>query len=249
MNFTPLNYFIKKLGPILIVVKYVLIYTVCTFILMPSTHYRIGNVFFGEVPSLYNVDLSQYFFIYSAYPPLGQAPEFAHYQLSRTYFIQGNLDAALDEAIAEISLYPDNIRTYYILGLTYGYLNRESEAIESFSKFIKHNPYSWAARNDMAWLQFRIGDIEGALATLEPVSTVNNPWVQNTYGTILLNLGRHEEARVAFEIAKEGVSEMTEEQWGASYPGNDPRVYSAGLRAMKTSINSNLNLLNSKGIK
>jgi len=206
-------------------------------------YYNIGNVFFGGSPSLYNVRLAQYFFNAAAYPLLGEAPVFAHYQLSRTYFIQGELELSLQEAQNELRQHPENKRTYYILGLTYGYLNREVEAIEAFSEFIKAYPESWAARNDMAWLQFRIGDLEGALTTLEPVSTVQNPWVQNTYGTLLLNSGKKVEAKEVFLLAEELVLNMNEETWGKAYPGNDPRVYSVGLEAMKLSIAKNLELI------
>lgn len=215
------------------------------FFLRPTVQYRVGNIFFGEFPALYNVRLAQYFFTYAAYPVFGESSIFAHHQLSRTYFIQGKLEISAHEALMEIELFPENKRTYYILGLTYGYLNREEEAIEAFSEFIKEYPESWAARNDKAWLQFRIADVEGALATLEPVSTLQNPWVQNTYGTILLNLNQNIEARKAFLIADKIVSSMSEEEWGKAYPGNDPRVYKIGLSAMKNSIKENLQLLDS----
>jgi tetratricopeptide (TPR) repeat protein len=205
---------------------------------------KAGDAFFGEVPSLYNVTLAEFFFTNAAYPLLGSPAPYAHYQLSRTYFIQGKLNAALDEAEKELSFYPEHERTYYILGLTLGYLNREEEAIDAFQKFIEFDPSSWAARNDTAWLQFRIGDIDGALATIEPaVANAGNPWIQNTYGTLLLNKGRYAEARQALLYAQKEVNQMTEASWGAAYPGNDPRIYRIGLEAMKSSIAENLKLL------
>lgn len=211
----------------------------------PIVSYSIGNIFFGEVPSLYNVNLAQKFYKNAAYPIWGSTPEFAHYQLSRTYFITGFFKRSIEEAQKELLLYPDNARTYYIIGLTYGYMGKEEDAIEAFSKFIEEYPMSWAARNDKAWLQFRIGDIEGALTTIAPVSENLNPWVQNTYGVILLNLGREEEARQAFINAGNNVELMSVGDWGAAYPGNDPRIYQSGLDAMKNSANSNLQLLDS----
>jgi hypothetical protein len=36
---------------------------------------------------------------------------------------------------------------------------------------------------------------------------------------------------------------MTEKDWGHAYPGNDPRIYSTGLNAMKTSIAQNFDLI------
>jgi hypothetical protein len=70
-----------------------------------------------------------------------------------------------------------------------------------------------------------------------------NPWVQNTYGTLLLNLERKEEAKQAFLKAKELVEAMSPESWGIAYPGNDPRIYETGLSAMKSSIAANLAIL------
>ncbi|MBP9866972.1 MAG: hypothetical protein KBC41_02740, partial [Candidatus Pacebacteria bacterium] len=117
--------------------------------------YRIGNIFFGDVPKLYNVTLANFFFVNASYPAIGKPVMYAHYQLSRTHFIAGDLKNALEEAEIELEIYPENTRTYYILGLTYGYLNLEEEAIDAFSKFIETHPYTWAGRNDKAWLQFR----------------------------------------------------------------------------------------------
>ena len=125
-------------------------------------------------------------------------------------------------------------------------MNREIEAIDAFTKYIEYNPSSWAARNDKAWLQFRIGDIDGALATIEPVtkSFKYTPWVQNTYCALLIAKKRYEEALEPCTNAKEAVNKMSESDWGHAYPGNDPRIYSSGLKAMGTSINQNLELIN-----
>lgn len=211
--------------------------------IQPKLHYELGNLFFGKSPKLYNLDLAQFFYMRATNPIIGEVPQFAYYQLSRTYFISGFFRKSIEAAEREIALYPDNARTYYILGLTYGYMNREEEAIEAFSKFIEVYPESWAARNDKAWLQFRIGDLEGALATIEPVAENLNPWIQNTYGTILLNLGRTAEAEQAFLQAGANAGLLTPEVWGQAYPGNDPRVYETGLNAMKKSIESNQALI------
>lgn len=214
------------------------------FSCVSGINYKLGDLFFGKVPSLYNVQLAQFFYARAADPKIGMSYPFAYHQLSRTYFIQGNLPDALDLAYKELEMYPEHEATYYIIGLTLGFLNREEEAIDAFSKFIAFKPESWAARNDKAWLQFRIGDFEGALLTIEPMaSNTSNPWVQNTYGTLLMNHKEYQRAEVAFMNARERVSVMTEDEWGRAYPGNDPRVYSVGLQAMKTSIDNNLVLL------
>ncbi len=216
----------------------------CLVILIPSVHRKVGDIFFGSVPVLYNVTFAQFFYTYATNPLIGTSAPYAHHQLSRTYFIQGKFTPALEQAQKELEEYPNHWNTYYIIGLTLGYMDREEEAVEAFGKFIEHKPESWAARNDRAWLQFRIGDIDGALATLEPVVTLTtNPWIQNTYGTILLNKKRYTEAKQAFEYARISADLLTEDLWGNAYPGNDPRVYSVGLEAMRTSIKENLRLI------
>lgn len=232
------NLFLKAFGAFLFV-----------FFLFPflfsKGYFSVGNIFFGQVPTLYNVNLAQYFFTYASYPLFGDPAPYAHYQLSRTYFIQGEFDDAIHEAQVELEFYPEHQRTHYILGLTYGYMNEEEKAIEEFSKFIEVYPSTWAGRNDKAWLQFRIGDIDGAYETIKPVIwDINNPWVQNMYGVVLMNKGNRNEALQAFKYAQAATDAMSEESWGKAYPGNDPRIYETGLNAMKQSIEANLRLLN-----
>ena len=96
---------------------------------LPTTQYKLGNLFFGDVPAIYNTKLAQYFFLTATHPVFGTAPEFSYYQLSRTYFIQGRFYESVHAANREIELYPNNKRTYYNLGLTYGYMSREEEAM------------------------------------------------------------------------------------------------------------------------
>lgn len=213
-------------------------------------NFILGNLLFGTVPSLYNLTLGQYFFQLASYPHIGKPTEYSHYQLSRTYFIEGKLDQAEFEAKEELALYPENKRTFYILGLTYGYMHREEDAIKSFGKFIEWKPDTWAARNDKAWLEFRIGRIDEALTTIQPVTwQKDNPWVQNTYGVLLMNKGLYNEAEQALQNAKKATEIMVASSWGQAYPGNDPEVYNVGLSSMKNSIQSNLTLVERKRSK
>lgn len=236
-----LSSFLLLLPPLTLVVIFIIV----TVQSKPSLY--IGNKFFGEAPFLYNVKTAQFFFTRSAYPLFKEPTVSAHYQLSRTFFIQGKYELAISEAEMELLLFPENKRTYYILGLTYGYMNEEQKAIENFQKFIDWKPDTWAARNDKAWLEFRIGKIDDALKTIEPVAQLtDNAWVQNTYGVLLMNKKKYKEANVAFDNAKVAANNMTETEWGNTYPGNDPRVYATGLKGMRISIENNLELLATK---
>jgi predicted Zn-dependent protease len=124
-------------------------------------------------------------------------------------------------------------------------MNQEKNAIEAFSRYIDTHPNTWAGRNDKAWLQFRIGDIDGAIQTLEPVvkNDPNNIWVQNTYCALMINKRDFVNAKKACDNAKRIADVMTEEMWGTAYPGNDPRVYGDGLQAIKKSLQENIKLI------
>lgn len=223
----------------------IIIFALFTLTSLSSINYKIATLFFGRVPKLYNVSVSQYFFKRASTPLIGKVAPYSYYQLSRTYFIQGNLGQAIVEADNELKLYPENCRTYYIRGLTYGYLENLDAAISDFETFnttcVKN---SWAGHNDLAWFYFRKGDMKKVIETVEKVIDryPTNPWLQNTYGTALLNVGRYKEAKEAFSKARDTASFMTEESWGRAYPGNNPLIYSKGLAGMRLTIDTNIKL-------
>lgn len=223
----------------------------CFFILsfIRKSNLEKGNVFFGGHPSLYNIKLAQFFYENQVKKDIQKSKaseQYVNYQLGRVHFIKGDSYKALEYLRAEESLHPENKRVHYMKGLTYGYLNLEELAIEEFAKFIEWKPESWAARNDKAWLEFRLGKIDDALQTIEPVAHLtDNAWVQNTYGTLLMNKKKYSEALRAYTYAKTAADKMTPKEWGAVYPGNDPRVYEVGLSATRKSIESNLQLIES----
>ena len=220
-------------------------------ICIPTLSFRTANIFFGQVRILYNLNLSQFFYKRASYPLFSlKPPHYAHYQLSRTYFIQGELWKALDEAKEELITYPEDTTTYYIIGLTYGYLGLNHEAIEAFSVYIDTHPETWAGRNDKAWLQFKIGDIDGAIQTIKPIAENfrYTPWVQNTYCALLVTKKDITEAEKVCTQAKKIIDNMTDKDWGHAYPGNDPDVYHQGLLAMRKSIEENITLLEKESV-
>lgn len=213
-------------------------------------YFTIGNTLFGGkigFLTIYRPTEAEYFFIKSM--ESGQRPlMWTNYQLSRLSFIRGELSRAILYANKELELYPSNCRTYYVRGLVYGYLEKLDQAISDFETFNTSCVLdSWAGHNDLAWFYFRKGDLLKALSAVESViyrdTNSLNPWLQNTYGTILLNLGREDEARDALLKALYLAENLSEEDWGRAYPGNDPRIYKEGLDSMKTIIRKNISLL------
>jgi hypothetical protein len=68
----------------------------------------------------------------------------------------------------------------------------------------------------------------------------DNAWLRNMYGLALLNTDRKEEALVQFTRTRELAALLTEEEWGRSYPGNDPAVWGNGLSEFREIIEKNI---------
>ncbi len=221
-----------------------------SFYFRQNIYFYTGNQFFGGKIgyasyhiSLYNIEVSEYFLLKAN--DFDKKIIWNNYQLSRIYFIKGDLYKAVQYSNRELEYFPDNCRTHYIRGLAYGYKNDLDNAISDFEKFNTCFPLSWAGHNDLAWFWFRKGDMQKVVDVVEGVITSydDNPWIQNTYGTALMNLGRGSEALLAFEKAKVASESMTETDWGKAYPGNDPSIYGKGLKAMRETIDKNIQLL------
>ncbi len=243
------KYFNTKLINILLIL-------ITTFLLITLFIYRqnvlfwAGNKFFGGKvfkTTLYDIDTAQVFFEL-ADDSKDKNIMWLDYQLSRIHFIRGDLTTAISYADKELVNHPNNCRTNYIRGLAYAYQDSDAsldKAIENFERFNTCFPGTWAGHNDLAWFWFRKGNMEKVIGVVEEVSDKypSNPWIQNTYGTALMNVGRLTEAKKAFEAAKSAADNMTEETWGAAYPGNNPKIYKKGLEEMRKSINNNLDTI------
>ena len=246
------KYFNTKLINILLILIAAFLLTTL-FIYRQNILFYFGNKFFGEKvfkTTLYDIDTAQTFFEL-ADESKGENIMWLDYQLSRIHFIRGNLTTAIDYADKELAGNPDNCRTHYIRGLAFAYKDTDKDldnAISDFERFNTCFPGTWAGHNDLAWFWFRKGNMEKVIEVAEEVTNKypSNPWIQNTYGTALMNVGRYTEAKIALEAAKSYADNMTEAAWGIAYPGNDPSIYKKGLIAMQLSINENLNILNKK---
>ncbi len=210
----------------------------------------VGEKTFGGTPPVfYNISIAEKAYTRASELKINDKPTpWAHYQLGRIAFIKGDLPLALTYFKKELEYYPNHTKVYYMEGLTFGYMGREREGIKAFTWYTQNTNDSWASFNDLAWLQFRVGDIEEALETIEPIAKNQpyNPWVANTYAVLLMNTGRHQEAKASLQRGLITLDTMTEEDWGIAYPGNDPRIYNKGLTSMRESFESNQQLVDEK---
>jgi tetratricopeptide (TPR) repeat protein len=211
----------------------------------PGLYFSLGNYYFGE-GDVYDLRKAHKHFkktleINEQYP-------WANYQLSRVYFIQGDQVNALTYINKELLYHPENKRSYYIRGLIYGYTGKLSDAVSDFKTFLEWKPTSWAGHNDLAWIYFQQGDFDNALDTA--VSGLKhapgNPWLLNSVGVSLKNLGDEESALAAFQKAKLSMETVTPEHWGKAYPGNDPDFYERGRGNMRQTIENNIHLITNK---
>jgi tetratricopeptide (TPR) repeat protein len=211
----------------------------------PDVFFAIGENSFGQGGTY---DIMRAETAYSKAVELRPNFPEAHYQLGRVYFIQGRFHPALIEMTIVLRLDPEFKKAYYMYGLISGYQKNYDEAIYGFSEFIRRDDFNWAGYNDLAWIYFQKGDYEKTRDTAKEglKRAEMNPWLQNVYGTALMNLGEKESAQKAFRKALRETESMTPAQWGGAYPGNDPRSYVQGLEQMKAAIRHNLELLENR---
>lgn len=243
----------KKVGVFFLssAITFLLFIEMITLYTSPHFLMALGNkTFGGSPPMFYSLPIAE--IAYTRASKLldenNKPTPWSFYQLGRIAFIKGDLHLALLYFKKELDYYPNHTKVYYMKGLTLGYMGRGKEGIEAFKFYTQNTSDSWASFNDLAWLQFRAGDFSGALETIEPVAKAQpyNPWVANTYGVLLMNLGRLDEAKESLSKGQETLSSMTEADWGMAYPGNNPRIYENGLSQMKESLDSNQKLIEKK---
>ena len=215
---------------------------------------------FGRNDAVLNRDIGVYHFTSTRYEPavaerylrravtLDAAVPFAHFELGRIAFIKGDLATAIIEADKELSVNPTFPNSYYLRGLTYAYAGALAAAAADFRTFLTLKPQSWAGHNDLAWIYFRQGEYEAVVMTAREglAAHPGNPWLENTLGTALLNLGAYEEAGAHLLAAQKGFDVMSSSDWGGAYPGNDPRIYEEGLVASRAAVEENLALVAQK---
>jgi tetratricopeptide (TPR) repeat protein len=208
----------------------------------PVLFLKIGDSYFGD-GAVYDIKKAE-----AAYTrAIELQPDFleAHFQLGRIHFIGGRFESARIEMSTVLRIDPEFKRAYYMQGLISGYKGDYDDAIWGFSEFIKRDSFNWAGYNDLAWIYFKQGEYEKtrdtAAAGLKQAH--GNPWLNNIYGTALLNLGEKEAARKALETALQASERMSPSDWGRAYPGNNPALYAAGLEETRSVIRHNLGLL------
>lgn len=205
-----------------------------------ALRFEIGNYYFGG--GTYDIRRAKKYYdeAYLVNPTLAGL----NYQLARVYFIWGDFYTARVHINKELELYPDYKRSYYVRGLINGYSGYYSDAEKDFKEFLDWKPESWAGYNDLAWIYFAQGKYkearDAALSGL--LYNETSPWLNNSLGVSLLNLGQKEEAKVYLEKSLASFERIGPAGWGNAYPGNDPVIYGEGFASVIASIKKNISL-------
>lgn len=203
---------------------------------------KIGHYYFGEGA----YDLERAAKAYQRALAIDPRVPDAWHQLARIDFLRGDFHTALEKISRQIELHGDSLMaSYYVRGLINGYAGNLEAAKADFKKFLAWDPTNWATHNDLAWIYFRRGayaEVE-TMARLGLATNPANPWLLNSLGVALLNLGRRDEARQALLEAEAGASSLTLTDWQKAYPGNNPKLAGEGLKRMQGTVSANLRLL------
>lgn len=170
----------------------------------------------------------------------------AWHQLARIDFLEGDFYNALKKINKQLEIHRDSLMpAYYVRGLIHGYARQFKKAEKDFIIFLKYDPKNWATHNDLAWIYFQMGDYENTetIARKGLRWAPDNPWLLNILGVSLLNLNSKEEAHMILKKALENAKTLTETDWHKAYPGNNPTVAVAGIRAMIKTIEFNIALV------
>lgn len=181
-----------------------------------------------------------------------QVDKWLWYQFGRIDFLEGAFDGAIYKFDRQVEYFgSEAVNVHYMRGLTYGYRardeGRESDwqmAEEEFKQYLSLDPFSPWARTDLAWVYFSQGKYEEMKPVLEwgLRRDPEHPWLLNMYGLALLNTGERDAARRHFAKALKEAQDLTVEDWGRSYPGNDPGSWPKGLAEMQQAIAKNLEI-------
>lgn len=219
-----------------------------------KSFFELGQFYFNhddEPGGPYDLELAQFYYEKAiAQDPGGDPMQW--YQSGRIDFLEGDFDEALRKFDKQLEHFGDQVpNVYYMIGLTYGYKARitgEAEdwkkGEEAFETFISYFPEAPWSRVDLAWIYFSQGKFEEMKPVLEEGMRYesNNPWLLNMYGLALYNTGDTAMAYEYFTFALELAQKLTVEDWGKSYPGNNPELWGEGLEEFRSIIQKNIAL-------
>lgn len=171
---------------------------------------------------------------------------YVNHQLARISFLYGDFDLALAYIDNELLHHPQlSASSHYVRGLILGYMGRYNEAASDYEKYLEHHPDNWAALNDYAWVLLKAGRAKEALEVTALGLNLfpENPWLLNSDAIARYEMGDIVGANNSIERAADTITYLSQQDWLASYPGNDPRIAEEGINTFKKSIENNMHMI------
>jgi tetratricopeptide (TPR) repeat protein len=222
-----------------------------------TSYFERGEYYFntnGEVDGPYDRERARFF--YQKAIKEGEEDELLWYQLGRLDFLDGDYASAIERFNTQIELYGDTVpNVYYGLGLVYGFMGSENKieadlwkGVEYFKTFQSLEPNSPWVRVDLSWVLFELKEFEQMIPLLEEglEDYPDNPWLLNMYGLALMNTGHRAQAIEVFEQSLVGAKQLTVEEWGQAYSGNNNASWEAGLEQFIFAIEKNIEINNAR---
>lgn len=207
----------------------------------PELINQMGNYYFGG--GGYDLDKAKksYKFVASKVPE----DKFVHYQLARIYFVEGDMDLALQEINMQIEADPNNLRALYVRGLIKDRQGDLPGAERDFADFTLWAPMEWGGYNDLAFVLAKEKKysesaevIHRAMRTIPEAQDI--PWLWNSLGLAQLNMLQFKEAEISFTKALTLVEKITPREWQRAYSGNDPVSAGRGIEVFQETIKRNI---------
>jgi|GEM_PF-6394521 len=137
-------------------------------------------------------------------------------------------------------------RAMYLKGVVQGFAGDTEAALVSLKEYYAIDQESWYIYNNLAWVYFQLGqfndmnEISATGVALHP----ENAWLLMNRSLALYNLGEVEQAKKYINRSYNEAIKLTEANWSATYPGNDPLIAQMGLDELLSIVEANKNLIN-----
>jgi tetratricopeptide (TPR) repeat protein len=201
-----------------------------------------GRHFNAEKSYAYDIERARHFFTLAAEkdPTL----PYVYHELARIDFLKGDFPSALAKINFQISLHGDTApNSYYIRGLIQGYAGDYDAAARNYEHYLSllRTP-NWAGITDYSWVLLKAErNADAARVTDEALGIFpENPWLLNANAIAHFELGDYERALVSVRKASRAAMDVSEQEWLAAYPGNDPESAPAGLASFQAAVEDNM---------
>lgn len=184
-----------------------------------------------------------------------------YFLLGRVLFVENRLKESIKNYSYAIEINPEHKESYYGRGLSYGFSSPIylKDAENDFQKYIDldneefkksgHHAYgAWAGYNDLAWIYFLQGEFEKSVSTSKLGLEIahDSPWLLNMLASSLISQNRCGEALPYLEKALTKSNQISVEEFGEAYSGDNRSLWSGGLANMQKTILENIELCNKK---